>query len=129
MNQLFSRRAWMWATTACAALLLGSTGCVSLNGAGADQPPAGFTALFNGTDLTGWVGGDTHDYRKLMSMPQAERDALLGKWTASMTEVNPKTGKPHWYAENGELVNDGFGAYASTAKAYGDFELLVEYKT
>lgn len=129
MNQLFSRRAWMWATTACAALLLGSTGCVSLNGASADKPPAGFTALFNGTDLTGWVGGDTHDYRKLVSMPQAERDALLGKWTASMTEVNPKTGKPHWYAENGELVNDGFGAYASTAKPYGDFELLVEYKT
>jgi hypothetical protein len=129
MNHLFSRRAWIGVATVGAAFLLGSTGCVSLNGAGARKPPAGFTALFNGTDLSGWVGGDTHDYRKLMAMPQAERDALLGKWTASMTEVNPKTGKPHWYAENSELVNDGFGAYASTAKAYGDFELLVEYKT
>jgi hypothetical protein len=46
-----------------------------------------------------------------------------------MNEVNPKTGKPHWYFENGELVNDGFGAYASTEKDYGDFELLIDYKT
>ena len=46
-----------------------------------------------------------------------------------MTEVNAQTGKPHWYGENGELVNDGFGAYATTEKDYGDFELLVEYKT
>ena len=38
-----------------------------------------------------------------------------------MTEVNAKTGKPHWYGENGELVNDGFGAYATTEKDYGDF--------
>ena len=32
-------------------------------------------------------------------------------------------------AENGELVNDGHGAYATTEKDYGDFELLVDYKT
>ncbi len=31
--------------------------------------------------------------------------------------------------ENNELVNDGFGAYATTEKDYGDFELLLEYKT
>ena len=37
--------------------------------------------------------------------------------------------KAHWRAENGELVNDGQGAYATTEKDYGDFELLVEYKT
>ncbi len=35
----------------------------------------------------------------------------------------------HWTVENGELVNDGQGAYATTEKDYGDFELLVEYKT
>jgi hypothetical protein len=43
--------------------------------------------------------------------------------------VNPKTGKPHWYVENGELVNDGFGAYASTDQPLGDFEFFVDYKT
>jgi hypothetical protein len=92
-------------------------------------PPAGFTALFNGDDLSGWRGGDTFDPRKLAAMPAAERDAQLAKWTATVTEKNDKTGKPHWYAEGGELVNDGFGAYATTLKDYRDFELLLEYKT
>jgi len=92
-------------------------------------PPPGFTPLFNGQDLTGFRGGDTFDHRKLLAMPPAERDALIAKWTASMKEVDPKTGKPHWYFENGELVNDGFGAYATTEKDYGDFELLIDYKT
>ena len=84
-------------------------------------PPAGFTALFNGTDLTGWRGGDTFDHRKLLAMPEAERAAQIEKWTATMKE--------HWRAEGGEFVNDGKGAYATTEKDYGDFELLVEYKT
>jgi hypothetical protein len=94
-----------------------------------NQPPPGFVALFDGKDLKGWRGGDTFDHRKLMAMAPAERAAQIKKWTDSMFEVNPKTGKPHWYVENGDLVNDGFGAYATTEKDYGDFELLVEYKT
>ena len=86
-----------------------------------DAPPAGFTALFNGKDLTGWRGGDTFDHRKLMAMPEADRAAQIAKWTETM--------KAHWSAEGGELVNDGKGAYATTEKEFGDFELLVEYKT
>ncbi len=92
-------------------------------------PPAGFTALFNGKDLTGWRGGDTFDHRKVLEAPPEIRAGILEKWTKSMLEVNAKTGKPHWTAQDGELVNDGFGAYATTEKDYGDFELLVEYKT
>lgn len=94
--------------------------------ASAAQPPAGFTALFNGRDLSGWRGGDTYDHRKLLELPAAERDALIAKWTASLTEQ--KDGKPHWRAEGGELVNDGFGGYATTQQDYGDFELLLDYK-
>lgn len=97
--------------------------------AAAQTPPKGFSALFNGKDLTGFRGGDTYDHRKLLSLPEAERKALVDKWTASMLEVNPKTGKPHWHFENNELVNDGLGAYATTEKDYGDFELLIDYKT
>ena len=93
------------------------------------KPPQGFSSLFNGKDLTGFRGGDTYDHRKLLALPPAEREAQIAKWTASMKEVNPKTGKSHWYFENGELVNDGFGAYATTEKDYGDFELLIDYKT
>ena len=95
----------------------------------AAQPPAGFTALFNGKDLAGWRGGTTFDHRKLLAMPEAERTAQIAKWTATMTEVSTKTGKPHWYVERDELVNDGFGSYATTVKDYGDFELLLEYRT
>ena len=85
--------------------------------------------LFNGTDLTGWRGGSTFDHRKLLAMPEEERAKQLAKWTATLTAVNKDTGKPHWYAEKGELVNDGFGDYATTEKDYGDFELRVDYKT
>lgn len=67
-------------------------------------------------------------------MPDDKRAEQIKKWTApdqkgSMLEVNPKTGKAHWYIEGDELVNDGHGMYATTEKDYGDFELLVEYKT
>jgi len=84
-------------------------------------PPAGFTALFNGKDLTGWVGGTTFDPRKLAAMPEADRNAKLEQWAKTMHE--------HWTVQDGELVNDGKGDYATTEKEYGDIELYVEYKT
>jgi hypothetical protein len=91
-------------------------------------PPAGFTALFNGKDLTGWRGGSTFDHRKLLAMPEDQRKAQIEKWTKTLTAPG-KNDKPHWYAENNELVNDGGGDYATTEKDYGDFELLLDYKT
>jgi hypothetical protein len=87
----------------------------------AARPPAGFTALYNGKDLSGWRGGDTVDHRKLLAMTPEERAAQIEKWNATM--------RAHWSAQGEELVNDGAGAYATTEKDYGDFELLVEYKT
>lgn len=87
---------------------------------GGSAPP-GFAALFNGEDLAGWRGGETFDHRKLLAMPEAERHAQIAKWNATM--------KQHWTVADGELVNDGKGAYATTEKDYGDFELLFEYKT
>ena len=82
-------------------------------------PPAGFTALFNGKDLTGWRGGDTADHRALQKLPEAQRAEQLKGWTANMLQ--------HWKVEGDELRNDGNGKYATTEKDYGDFELLVEY--
>lgn len=132
-------RSKLFRSAPLALLLLGSVSCANQQTSFStppqrtsqppNRPPAGFTAIFNGSDLTGWRGGDTFDHRKLLAMPASDRAAQIRKWTASMNEVNPKTGKPHWYVENNELVNDGFGAYASTEKDYGDFELLVEYRT
>lgn len=85
------------------------------------QPPKGFTALFNGKDLTGWHGrqGDTSPY-KLAAMPEAERKAFFEKWT--------QNAKEHWRVENGELICDGAGAFLTTDKDYGDIELLVDFK-
>jgi hypothetical protein len=87
----------------------------------APNPPAGFTALFNGKDLSGWRGGDTFDHRQWLAMPEEKRKATDAEWTADMAK--------HWSVEGDELVNDGNGKYATTTKDYGDFELLLEYKT
>ncbi len=88
-------------------------------------PPKGFTALFNGKDLSGWhgwaihaKGGSPADVAKLS--PE-ERQKKIDEWTADA--------KKHWKAENGDLVNDGHGAFLATDKDYGDIELLIEYKT
>src|SRR3989440_617312 len=89
---------------------------------GADaQPPKGFAALFNGKDLAGWHGMPHFDPYKLAAMPEEDRKAQIEKWT--------QDAKKHWSVENGELVNDGDGAYLTTDKDYGDIEFLVEYKT
>jgi len=85
------------------------------------QPPNGFTALFNGKDLTGWHGMGHFDPRKLWAMNDDERSK---KRAADMEDY-----KKHWRVENGELVNDGNGPYATTDKEYGDIEMLIEYKT
>jgi hypothetical protein len=103
-----------------------SCGLALVAAAAAATPPAGYISLFNGRDLAGWRGGTTYDHRQLLELPAAEREALLAKWTASLTEL--KDGKPHWRVEQGELVNDGVGGYATTAKDYGDFELHLEFK-
>lgn len=103
------------------ALQFGCSTSASDKGSSAAKPPAGFVALFNGQDLTGWRGGDTFDHRKLLAMSEADRAAQIAKWTATMTA--------HWRVENGVLINDGFGAYATTEKDYGDFELRLEYRT
>lgn len=120
-----SRRHFLAASATLAAA--GLAGCVSAQAI--NVPPAGFTPVFNGRDLAGFRGGDTYDHRKLMSLSESDRAAQVAKWTKTLTEVDPKTGKPNWHVENGELVNGGNGAYATTEKEYGDFELLVDYKT
>jgi hypothetical protein len=89
--------------------------------AGEPRSPKGFTTLFDGKTLTGWHGMPHFDPYKLAAMPEDKRKALIEEWTADA--------KKHWKVENGELVNDGNGAYLTTDKEYGDIELLIEYKT
>src|ERR1039458_7729260 len=84
-------------------------------------PPPGFAALFNGTNLAGWWGASTEDPRQWQALPPEE---FQKKHDASLDDI-----RQHWSVQNGELVNDGSGLYLTTEKSYGDFELLVDYKT
>lgn len=86
-----------------------------------NEPPPGFVALFNGRDLAGWWGVGTEDPRKYLNL---SLEALAAKKQASMADI-----RRHWTVQNGELVNDGQGLYLTTDRFYGDFELLLEYKT
>ena len=84
-------------------------------------PPAGFVALFNGKDLSGWRGLGHFDPRKLRAMDPKDRKALFAK--------NWEDVQKHWSVDDGELVNDGHGAYLTTLEEYGDYELMIDYKT
>jgi len=83
--------------------------------------PPGFQPLFNGKDLSGWWGADTEDPRKYLALTPEE---LRKKQEASREDI-----RQHWRAEDGSLINDGKGLYLTTDKFYGDFELLVDYRT
>jgi hypothetical protein len=93
---------------------------VQFSSAAEVKPPQGFTAIFNGRDLSGWYGLNA-DPRKIFAMSEEERARFREK---SLPEV-----RKHWTVENAELVNDGHGDYLKTEKDYGDIELLIDYKT
>ena len=107
---------WIHRAAALVALLF-----VSLSSAEAGKPPKGFTALFNEKDLSGWWGLKTEDPAKWMALSPEE---LAKKKAESLKDI-----AKHWSVNGEELVNDGHGLYLSTEKNYGDFELLVDYKT
>lgn len=81
-------------------------------------PPAGFEPLFNGRDLAGWYGWNPHASAKLAG------EALEANLAAQRADF-----ASHWTVDNGELVNDGHGPYATTESEFGDLELQLEYRT
>jgi nicotinamidase-related amidase len=90
------------------------------------EPASGSkAALFNGKSLDGWHGWAIHEKGaspdELAKLNEEERKAKIDAWT--------EDAKKHWSVDNGELVNDGHGAYLATEKEYGDIELTLEYKT
>jgi hypothetical protein len=105
---------------ACTLVLTGLLGAPAAWAAPGDPPP-GFTSLFDGRDLHGWFGlGHTnpHDWQALSPEARTQK-----------REAEARAFEQHWRVENGELVNDGEGPYATTERDYGDIELLVEYRT
>lgn len=85
----------------------------------AAAPPAGFTALFNGRDLTGWRGRPHLDPdQEALGTPE-ERARRQADWNADLAA--------HWKVDGGVIVNDGHGVFLTTDRDYGDFELFLEW--
>lgn len=84
----------------------------------ASTPPEGFRTLFNTKDLSGWHGLNPHSVAKLTG---EKKDAALKQMREDFAN--------HWRVENGELVNNGTGPYATTDEEFADYELMLEYKT
>ncbi len=89
---------------------------------GWNMPPAGFQALFNGKDLTGWKGLASPD------KGPPGRAAMTAEQLAAAQQVVDARMREHWSAKEGALEFDGHGDSLCTAKDYRDFELWVDWK-
>jgi len=85
----------------------------------AAEPPAGFTPLFNGHDLTGWRGRPHLDPRKEADGSPEERAVRQKEWNDDLAA--------HWRVRDGVIVGDGAGVFLTTDRDYGDFELLIDW--
>jgi hypothetical protein len=88
-----------------------------------NTPPEGFTALFNGKDLTNWKGL----LKAPLDNPARRAKASPEQLEKSQAEADENM-RAHWKVEDGVLVFDGKGRSLATAKDYGDFELYVDWK-
>src|SRR5947209_2802559 len=83
-----------------------------------NTPPLGFTALFNGKDLTGWQG--------LVALPQ--RKKLNAEQYKAAVEKATEKAKLAWTVQDGVIHYNGKNNNLQTAKDYGNFELYVDWK-
>ena len=102
-------------------LIVSSMALAADEKAARNTPPEGFKALFNGRDLAGWRGQapDQNPYE-------------MAKWSSEEKASKQKAAdddlRKHWRVQGGQIINDGGGAYLTTARDYGDFELLVDWR-
>jgi hypothetical protein len=94
------------------------TGSLFIGNLCAQESEAKFRSIFNGKDLTGWHGDNPHESVKASAEGRAE----------AIAKQQPAF-KEHWRVEDGQLVNDGHGPYATTDEEFGDIEFKLEYKT
>ena len=85
--------------------------------------PAGFTALFNGRDLTNWKG--------LLGGPgefPAGRAKLTPDELAAAQKEADELMRASWKVADGALHFSGKGRSLCTAQSYGDFDFYVDWK-
>ncbi|HEX8523276.1 MAG TPA: DUF1080 domain-containing protein [Tepidisphaeraceae bacterium] len=90
-----------------------------------NTPPEGFTALFNGKDLTGWQG--LPDPRKKLDNPFHAQKLSEEERTKAQQQADEKM-KQHWKVEDGVLAFDGKGDSLCTIKDFKNFEMYVDWK-
>lgn len=81
--------------------------------------PKGFTALFNGKNLTGWKG--------LVKSPP-ERAKMSAEQLEAAIKSATEEALKHWTVVDGVIVYDGKNDSLCTIKDYRDFEMLVDWK-
>jgi hypothetical protein len=89
------------------------------------KPPEGFVALFNGKDLTNWQG--------LVELPA--REGKTPEQLAEMVKQAGDTGLNGWKVQDGGVLyfdpnapGKKYKRSLQTAKDYGNFELLIDWK-
>jgi hypothetical protein len=107
------------ATGFASALLKQSLLSVSADGAPLNVPPAGFTALFNGTDLNGWQG--------LVGNPPARAAMSPEELKVAQAQADVAM-REHWRVSDGILMFDGHGDNLCTIKEYENFELYIDWR-
>jgi len=106
-------------TTLAAATLLFLISAAGVSTAADNTTPEDFVALFNGKDLSGWKG--------LVGNPKT-RAAMTSEQLAEAQKTADDEMRAHWKVVDGALEFDGKGKSLCTAKDYGDFEMLVDWK-
>lgn len=72
--------------------------------------------------------GDSIDDQWYGNNPHTTNKAAADQREAAIADQQEEFQK-HWRLENGELVNDGEGPYATTREDFGDIELQLDYRT
>jgi len=90
-----------------------------------NKAPAGFTALFNGKDLTNWKGVTRLEKFDNPLVRQAATPAKRAEIQAKADEEM----RASWFVrDGGTLYFSGKGYSLATAKDYGDFEMFVDWR-
>ena len=108
-----------FSSLACLTLAIVQFATARLAMAADNTPPEGFVALFNGQNLDGWKG--------LVADPPKRAKMSSDELAAAQAKADERM-RDHWKAVDGALVFDGKGDSLCTAKDFGDFELLVDWK-
>jgi hypothetical protein len=90
-----------------------------------NTPPAGFTALFNGKDLTGWKGVTRTEK---FDSPIVRQKATPEKRAEIQVNADEEMRASWFVRDGGSLFFSGKGYSLATAKDYGDFEMFCDWR-